>query len=126
MSSRENFCKAFLEAALIRILAQNSDNCARVSISASRAPPNALLDTGVTSFGLNTAGRFLCSRKSVIVNHELKEVLHPVGAILNLSIWVCLTSDWVDKEDCIFVENRNFIIALVHHVWWGTHQRAVI
>ena len=70
MSSLENFCKAFLEAALIRILSQNSDNCAHVYIPASPAPPNALLDTAVTSFGPNTAGRFLCSRVGVLVNHE--------------------------------------------------------
>ena len=70
MSSRENFCKNFLEAALIRILSQTSDNCARVYIPASPAPPKALLDTGVTSLGPNTAGRFLSFSVGVIVNHE--------------------------------------------------------
>ena len=41
-------------------------------------------------------------------------------------MWVCLSSDWVDKEDCIFVEDRDFIRTLVHHMWWRTHQGAVI
>ena len=70
MSSRENFCKAFLEAALIRIMSQNSNNCARVYIPASPAPPKTLLDTGNTSFNQNTAGRFVCSRVGVLVNQE--------------------------------------------------------
>ena len=57
---------------------------------------------------------------------ELKEIFNPVTAIWSMGISISLSSDWVDKEVCIFVENMDFIIALVHQVRRRTHQGAMI
>ena len=66
----ENFFKAVLEAALIRILSQNPQSSHPVYMPASCYPMRGCAVIGVTFLGPNTAGLAWCSIPGVGVYQE--------------------------------------------------------